>query len=99
MPTHHPLLDVTEIDTDSETFLKRIGEAPFRFPAHNSRCQSLRAEVDNQHWFVKNGSIPQTITWLKQADHFYAAVQHEALPQNCTTLSLPLTDSHWSTTG
>ena len=26
MPTQHPLLEVTEIDTDIETYLKQIGE-------------------------------------------------------------------------
>ena len=81
MPTPHPLLDVPEIDTDIEIYLNQIGEVTFRFPEHDSRCQSFRTVVDNQHWFVKHGSTPQTITWLKQAVHFHAAVQHEVLPE------------------
>ncbi len=89
MPTRHPLLDVTEIDTDIETYLNQIGEVTFRFPEHDSRCQSFRAVVDNQHWFVKHGNIPQTITWLKQAVDFHAAVQHEALPQLHNAFTTP----------
>ena len=81
MPTRHPLLDVTEIDSDIETYLQQIGEITYRFPEHDSRCQSFRAVVDNQRWFVKHGNTPQTITWLKQAVRFHAAVQHEALPR------------------
>ncbi len=89
MPTRHPLLDVTEIDTDIEIYLNQIGEVKFRFPEHDSRCQSFRAVVDNQHWFVKHGNIPQTITWLKQAVDFNAAVQHEALPQLHNAFTTP----------
>ncbi len=81
MPTQHPLLDVTEIDTDIETYLKRIGETTYKFPEHDSGCQSFQAVVDTQRWFVKHGNTPQTITWLKQAVCFHAAVQHEALPR------------------
>ena len=81
MPTEHPLLDVTEIDTDIETYLTHIAETTYQFPEHDSRCQSFQVVVDDQHWFVKHGNIPQTITWLKQAVRFHTAVQHEALPQ------------------
>ena len=81
MPTRHPLLDITEIDTDISNYLKHIGEITYQFPEHDSRCQSFSVEVDNQPWFVKHGNTPQTITWLKQAVRFHAAVQHEALPQ------------------
>ena len=35
MPTQHPLLDVTEVDTDIETYLKQIGEMTYRFPEHD----------------------------------------------------------------
>ena len=80
MPSQHPLLDITEIDTDIDDYLKQIGEITYRFPKHDSRCQSFRTVVDNQRWFVKHGNIPQTVTWLKQAVRFHAAVQHEALP-------------------
>ena len=81
MPTQHPLLDVTEIDTDIEAYLKQIGETTYKFPEHDSGCQSFRAVADTQRWFVKHGNTPQTITWLKQVVRFHAAVQHEALPR------------------
>ncbi len=81
MPTRHPLLDVTEIDTDIEAYLKQISETMHRFPEHDSGCQSFQAVVDDQRWFVKHSNIPQSVTWLKQAVRFHAAVQHEALPQ------------------
>ncbi len=32
VPTQHPLLDVTEIDTDIEAYLKQIGETIYKFP-------------------------------------------------------------------
>ncbi len=89
MPTQHPFLDVTEIDTDIETYLKQIGEMTYRFPEHDSGCQSFRAVVDNQHWFVKYADTPQPITWLKQAMRFHAIVQHEALPQLHNTFTTP----------
>ena len=89
MPIQHPLLDVTEIDTDIETYLKESGEVRFRFPEHDSRCQSFQAVVDNRRWFVKYGNTPQSITWLKQAIHFHAAVQHEALPQLHNAFTTP----------
>ncbi len=89
MPTQHPLLDVTKINTEIETYLKQIGEVKFRFPEHDSRCQSFRAVVDNRHWFVKHGSTPQTIRWLKQAVRFHAAVQHEALPELHNAFTTP----------
>ncbi len=81
MPTEHPLLDISEIDIHIKAYLKQIGEITYRFPEHDSRCQSFRVVVDNQRWFVKHGNIPQTITWLKQAARFHTAVQHEALPR------------------
>ena len=81
MPIRHPLLDVTEIDTNIETYLQQIGQMTYRFPEHDSGCQSFRTVVDNQHWFVKYADTPQPIPWLKQAVRFHAAVQHEALPQ------------------
>ena len=81
MPTEHPLLNVTEIDTDIETYLNHIAETMYPFPEHDSRCQSFQTVVDNQRWFVKHSNIPQSVTWLKQAVRFHAAVQHEALPQ------------------
>ena len=81
MPTRHPLLDVTEIDADIETYLNQIGEITYRFPWHDSRCQSFQTVVDNQRWFVKHGSAPQSVTWLKQAVRFHAAIRHKALPQ------------------
>ena len=89
MPTQHPLLDITEIDTDIDDYLKQIGEITYRFPEHDSRCQSFQTVVDNQRWFVKHGNIPQTITWLKQAVRFHAAVQHEALPQLHNAFTTP----------
>jgi serine/threonine-protein kinase len=89
VPTQHPLLDVTEIDTDIEAYLKQIGETTYKFPEHDSGCQSFRAVVDNQHWFVKYGDTPQPITWLKQAVCFHAAVQHEALPRLHNTFATP----------
>ena len=89
MPTRHPLLDVTEIDTDIEAYLKQIGEITYWFPEHDSRCQSFRAVVDSQHWFVKYGNTPQTITWLKQAVSFHAAVEHEALPRLYNAFTTP----------
>ncbi len=81
MPIEHPLLDITEIDTDIENYLKHVGKVIFQFPEHDSRCQSFRTMVNSQHWFVKHGNTPQTIMWLKQAVRFHSAVQHEALPQ------------------
>ena len=81
MPPQHPLLDVAKIDTDIEAYLKQIGEITYRFPVHDSRCQSFQTVVDNQCWFIKHGNTPQTITWLKQAVRFNNAVQHEALPR------------------
>ena len=81
MPTEHPLLHVTEIDTDIETYLTHIAETTYQFPEHDSRCQSFQVVVDDQRWFVKHSNIPQSVTWLKQAVRFHAAVQHEALPQ------------------
>ena len=89
MPTQHPLLDITEIDTDIDDYLKQIGEITYRFPKHDSRCQSFRTVVDDQCWFVKHGNIPQTITWLKQAVRFHAAIQHEALPQLHNAFTTP----------
>ena len=81
MPTWHPLLNVSEIDTDIETYLNHITATTYQFPEHDSGCQSFQAVVDDQRWFVKHSNIPQSVTWLKQAVHFNAAVQHEALPQ------------------
>lgn len=89
MPTRHPLLDVREIDIDLEVYLERIGEITYRFPAHDSRNHSFQAVVNNQRWFVKHGNTPQTITWLKQAVHFHAAIQHEALPQLRNAFTTP----------
>ena len=80
MPTGNSLLDVTEIDTDIETYLKQIGEIMYRFPEHDSRCQSFRAVVDSQRWFVKHGNTPQTITWLKQAVRFHACYTARGTP-------------------
>ena len=42
MPTQHPLLEISEIDTNIEAYLKQIGEIAFQFPEHDSRCQSFR---------------------------------------------------------
>ena len=81
MPTEHPLLHVTEIDTDIETYLTYIAETTYQFPEHDSGCQSFQVVVDDQRWFVKHSNIPQSVTWLKQAVRFHTAVQHEALPQ------------------
>ncbi len=81
MPTQHPLLEISEINTNIEAYLKQIGELTYRFPEHDSGCQSFRAVVDNQRWFIKYSSTPQSIKWLKQAVHFHASVQHEALPR------------------
>ena len=81
MPTRHPLLDVSEIDVDIETYLEQIGEISYRFPVHDSWRQSFQTVVDNQRWFVKHGNMPQSVAWLKQAVRFHAAVQHKALPR------------------
>ena len=90
MPTEHPLLDISEIDISIEAYLKQIGEITYRFPEHDSRCQSFQAVVDNQYWFVKHGNTPQTITWLNQAVCFHAAVQqHEALPRLHNAFTTP----------
>ena len=89
MPTRHPLLDVREIDVDIEVYLEQIGEMTYRFPEHDSGCQSFRVVVDNQHWFVKYADTPQPITWLKQAVRFHAAVQHKALPQLHNAFTTP----------
>ena len=89
MPTQHPLLGVKEIDTDIESYLKQISETMHRFPEHDSRCQSFYVGVDNRDWFVKYSDTPQSVTWLKQAVRFHAAVQHEALPQLHNTIVTP----------
>ena len=89
MPTEHPLLDISEIDISIEAYLQQIGEIPYRFPEHDSRCQSFRAVVDNDRWFVKHGNTPQTLIWLKQAVRFHAAVQHEALPRLHNAFTTP----------
>ena len=89
MPTEHPLLDISEIDISIEAYLKQIGKITYRFPEHDSRCQSFRAVVDNHRWFVKHGNTPQTLIWLKQAVRFHAAVQHEALPRLHNTFTTP----------
>ena len=89
MSTQHPLLDVTAIDRDIEAYLKQISQTVYPFPEHDSRCQSFQAVVDDQRWFVKYGNIPQTVTWLKQAVHFHAAVQHEALPKLHNAFTTP----------
>ena len=89
MPTEHPLLDISEIDTSIEAYLKQIGEITYRFPEHDSRCQSFQTVVDNHRWFVKYGNTPQTLIWLKQAVRFHAAVQHEALPQLHNAFTTP----------
>ncbi len=89
MPTRHPLLDVTEIDTNIETYLKQIGEITYRFPVHDARDHSFQTVVDSQRWFVKHGNTPQNVTWLKQAVRFHAAVQHEALPQLHNAFTTP----------
>ena len=89
MPTEHPLLDISEININIDDYLKQIGEITYRFPEHDSRCQSFRAVVDSQRWFVKHGNTPQTVTWLKQAVRFHAAIQHEALPQLHNTFTTP----------
>lgn len=81
MPIRHPLLDVAEIDTDIEAHLKEISKITYRFPVHDSRCQSFGVKVNSERWFVKYSNRPQAITWLKQAVRFHAAVQHKALPQ------------------
>ena len=81
MPTEHPLLNVSEIDKDIETYLNHITETTYQFPEHDSGCQSFQAAVDDQRWFVKHSNISQSVVWLKQAVRFHAAVQHEALPQ------------------
>lgn len=89
MPTEHPLLNVPEINTDIETYLNHIADTTYPFPEHDSGCQSFRAVVDSQHWFVKHSNIPQSVTWLKQAVRFHAAVQHEALPQLHNAFTTP----------
>ena len=89
MPTRHPLLDVREIDTDLEVYLEQSGGITYRFPEHDSRCQSFQVVADDQRWFVKHSDAPQSVTWLKQAVHFHAAVQHEALPQLHNAFTTP----------
>lgn len=89
MPTRHPLLDVAEINTDIEAYLKQIGEMTYRFPEHDSGCRSFGVKVNNERWFVKYSNVPQAITWLKQAVRFHAAVQHEALPQLHNAFTTP----------
>ena len=89
MPTEHPLLDISRIDTSIEAYLQQIGEITYWFPEHDSRCQSFRAVVDNHRWFVKHGNTPQTLIWLKQAVRFHTAVQHEALPQLHNAFTTP----------
>ena len=89
MPTEHPLLDISEIDTSIEAYLQQIGEITYRFPEHDSRCQSFRAVVDDHRWFVKHGNTPQTLIWLKQAVRFHTAVQHESLPRLHNAFTTP----------
>ena len=48
MPTRHPLLDVTEIDTDIEIYLEQIGEITYRFLVYNSWQQSFQTVINNQ---------------------------------------------------
>ena len=89
MPTWHPLLDITEIDTNIRDYLKQICEVTFEFPEHDSGCESFQAVIENRRWFVKHGSTPQTIVWLKQAVRFHATVQHAALPQLRNAFTTP----------
>ncbi len=89
MPTQHPFLEVTEIDTDIETYLRQIGEVTYLFPEHDSGCQSFRTVVVNQRWFVKYGNTSQSVRWLKQAVRFHDTVQHEALPQLHNAFTTP----------
>ena len=89
MPTEHPLLNVSEIDTDIETYLNQIADTTDPFPEHDSGCQSFQAVVNDQRWFVKHSNISQSVMWLKQAVRFHAAVQHEALPQLHNAFTTP----------
>ena len=89
MLIEHPLLNVPEINTDIETYLNHIADTTYPFPEHDSGCQSFQAVVDQQRWFVKHSNIPQSVTWLKQAVRFHAAVQHEALPQLHNAFTTP----------
>ena len=89
MPTQHLLLNVAEIDTDIETYLKQIGKITYRFPVHDSGCRSFGVKVNSERWFVKYSNVPQAITWLKQAVRFHAAVQHAALPQLHNAFTTP----------
>ena len=89
MPTRCPLLDVTAIKMDLEVYLQQIGEIAYRFPLHDSRCQSFQAVVDSQRWFVKHGNTRQSVAWLKQAVRFHAAISHEAIPKLLNAFATP----------
>ena len=40
MPSQNALLDIAQIDTELESYLTGIGKISYRFPAHDSGCQS-----------------------------------------------------------
>ncbi len=80
MSTEHPLTAVAEIDVDIACYLTQIGDTLFRFPEHDSGCQSFGVGVAGQRWFVKYSEIPRAVGWLKQAVRFHAVIQHDALP-------------------
>ena len=65
----------------SKHIYSRSAKSRIDFQSTIQGVNPFRAVVDNQRWFVKHGNTPQTVTWLKQAVRFHAAVQHEALPR------------------
>ena len=89
MPVQNELLEIEQTNTELESYLTRIGKISYRFPAHDSGCQSFGVTVDGQRWFVKYSGVPQAITWLKQAVHFHSVIQHEALPRLHNAFSTP----------
>ena len=70
MPTEHPLLHVTEIDTDIETYLNHIAEITYPFPEHDSRCQSFQVVVDDQRYGT--GGISERRTHRRKNKRLYA---------------------------
>ncbi len=89
MSTQPSLLEIERIGTDIELYLGNIGEITYRFPDHDSGCNSFEVKVNGKRWFVKYSNVPQAIIWLKQAKRFHTAIQHDALPRLHNTFATP----------
>ena len=59
MPSQNELLEIAKIDTALESYLTGIGKISYRFPAHDSGCQSWRHRAIQLSIFDASREKPQ----------------------------------------